>query len=611
MVKVPLTRSRRRRRLGGSAHILPAWRAQFKGPRRLIDRAYQALRLVGAAALTGLVITPSVPRVGLAAAAMPQPAHVVIVVEENRSEGNIIGSKSTPFINALAANGANMAQSFAETHPSEPNYLALFAGSTLGVTKDACPVNGGDAPNLASELLAAGYTFVGYAEGLPAVGSTVCSAGKYARKHVPWANFTNVPPANSLPFSAFPMGNYASLPTVSFVIPNNDDNMHDGSIAPGRCLAEPRAVGLRQLGGGQQQPADRDVGRGRRRQPQPDPDHHSTAATSSPAPTTSRSATTTCFPPSSRCTGCPKPATRPALRRSPSIWAAYAATGRRAVAIVCRMAADLVPIRLSLSDGDRYTVWAPRWRDAGDEWEAFLGKDEDLYVFDHRRRPGRVRAFRHRQRSGRPPGVEGPDLGARARPRTRRGQAVRSGRRRGAGVGEADRRVGDRAGGRAGDRLVHRIGVRAVGGVEVLQRQPQPGHRGRRHRHLHRQGRRQTLELDRRGHRTQLGRRARRDRGHRQHPRRRRRRCRTRPPTSWPKSATNPKTTKARPKPRSRRGQRPRTPKHDEEPRSPRRRSRTTPTSSERRGAARPATASCWAATRTSGCRWASTRFGS
>ncbi|EFG76137.1 hypothetical protein HMPREF0591_3983 [Mycobacterium parascrofulaceum ATCC BAA-614] len=46
------------------------------------------------------------------------------------------------------------------------------------------------------------------------------------------------------------------------------------------------------------------------------------------------------------------------------------------------MAADLVPIRLSLSDGDRYTVWAPRWRDAGDEWEAFLGKDEDLFVFD-------------------------------------------------------------------------------------------------------------------------------------------------------------------------------------------------------------------------------------
>ncbi|MGO9730011.1 protein export chaperone SatS [Mycobacterium sp.] len=46
------------------------------------------------------------------------------------------------------------------------------------------------------------------------------------------------------------------------------------------------------------------------------------------------------------------------------------------------MAADLVPIRLSLTDGDRFTVWAPRWSDAGDEWEAFLGKDEDLYTFE-------------------------------------------------------------------------------------------------------------------------------------------------------------------------------------------------------------------------------------
>ncbi|MCV7121910.1 protein export chaperone SatS [Mycobacterium lacus] len=46
------------------------------------------------------------------------------------------------------------------------------------------------------------------------------------------------------------------------------------------------------------------------------------------------------------------------------------------------MAVDLVPIRLSLSAGDRYTLWAPRWRDAGDEWEAFLGKDDDLYGFE-------------------------------------------------------------------------------------------------------------------------------------------------------------------------------------------------------------------------------------
>src|SRR3954464_2714625 len=46
------------------------------------------------------------------------------------------------------------------------------------------------------------------------------------------------------------------------------------------------------------------------------------------------------------------------------------------------MAADIVPIRLGLTKGDLYTLWAPRWRDAGDEWEAFLGKDEDLFAFE-------------------------------------------------------------------------------------------------------------------------------------------------------------------------------------------------------------------------------------
>ncbi len=173
-------------------------------------------------------------RVGLAAAALPTFAHVVIVVEENRSQANIIGNASAPFINELAVKGAMMAQSFAETHPSEPNYLALFAGSTFGLKKNVCPVNGGALPNLGSELLAAGHTFIGFAEDLPEVGSTVCSAGKYARKHVPWVNFSNVPPTLSVPFSAFPKPeSFASLPTVSFVIPNADNDMHDGSIAEG------------------------------------------------------------------------------------------------------------------------------------------------------------------------------------------------------------------------------------------------------------------------------------------------------------------------------------------------------------------------------------------
>jgi acid phosphatase len=167
-----------------------------------------------------------------AAQSLPAPAHIVIVVEENKPDSAVVGSKSAPYFNALANAGANMAQSFAETHPSEPNYLALFSGDTFGLTSDACPVNAGAAPNVASELLAAGYTFGGFSEDLPAVGSAACSAGKYARKHAPWANFTNVPAANSVPFSAFNnRTDYASLPTVSFVIPNLDNDMHDGTVS--------------------------------------------------------------------------------------------------------------------------------------------------------------------------------------------------------------------------------------------------------------------------------------------------------------------------------------------------------------------------------------------
>jgi hypothetical protein len=178
--------------------------------------------------------THSAAPLDFTAAAVPTPAHVVIVVEENRSYSNIIGNASAPYINALAANGASMTQSFAEVHPSEPNYLALFAGSTLGVAENTCPVNAGATPNLGAQLLASGRTFVGFAESLPAVGSLVCSSAKYARKHAPWVNFTNIPPSYSVPFSTFPApSNYTGLPTVSFVIPNLDNDMHDGSIARG------------------------------------------------------------------------------------------------------------------------------------------------------------------------------------------------------------------------------------------------------------------------------------------------------------------------------------------------------------------------------------------
>jgi acid phosphatase len=165
------------------------------------------------------------------------PAHTLVVMLENHSYGQVIGKPSAPYLNELARGGALFTDSQAITHPSQPNYLALFSGSTHGVG-DGCPQHF-TGPNLASELLAAGYTFAGYAEGLPAAGSNTCDVGSsYARRHVPWTNFSTVPPSVSLPFSAFPAGNFAALPTVSFVVPNLCHDMHDCSVATGNAWVQ-------------------------------------------------------------------------------------------------------------------------------------------------------------------------------------------------------------------------------------------------------------------------------------------------------------------------------------------------------------------------------------
>lgn len=162
-------------------------------------------------------------------AAVPRPEHVVVVVMENHSYGQILGNHDAPYFTTLAARGATFTQSYGNYHPSQPNYLILFSGSTQGVTSDSCG-HTFSTPNLATALRARGLSFVGYSEGLPHVGDTVCSAGAYARKHNPWSDFSNVPAADNCPFRDFP-SDYSKLPAVSFVVPNLDHDMHDGSVA--------------------------------------------------------------------------------------------------------------------------------------------------------------------------------------------------------------------------------------------------------------------------------------------------------------------------------------------------------------------------------------------
>jgi len=134
---------------------------------------------------------------------VPRFDHIVVVVLENHAYSQLIGRDSAPYLNSLARAGAVLDQFYAIGHPSEPNYLAMFAGDTEGLSDDSCP-----------------HSFTG------------CSSGDYARKHNPWVDFAALPSAVNQPLTTFP-ADFDRLPTVAFVIPNLRHDMHDSSVAEG------------------------------------------------------------------------------------------------------------------------------------------------------------------------------------------------------------------------------------------------------------------------------------------------------------------------------------------------------------------------------------------
>lgn len=161
--------------------------------------------------------------------------HVILVIEENKSFSTIIGNQDAPYINQLAKAGALFIDAHAVMHPSQPNYLALFAGTTDGIADDSCP-HDLSGPNLASELMEKKLSFVIYSEDLPSIGFDGCSGtgGLYRRKHNPVVDFQNANVSSSAnrPFKDFPT-DYSKLPTLAFVVPNIMNDMHDGTIAEG------------------------------------------------------------------------------------------------------------------------------------------------------------------------------------------------------------------------------------------------------------------------------------------------------------------------------------------------------------------------------------------
>jgi hypothetical protein len=201
---------------------------------------------------------------------LPRYDHLIVIFEENKDYGQVIGSQDAPYINRTLLGtygGVNFTNMFAEHHPSQPNYLVFFSGSNQGVTDDdqhnlpgSQPPGPFTTPNLGASLLAKGYSFKGYAESMPSVGFTGASytyapgQRQYVLKHCPWVNWqqfgtarqANAIPANlsvpfvtpdanpgTLPSSFYFPTDYARLPTLSLVIPNAQHEMDRGSVHDG------------------------------------------------------------------------------------------------------------------------------------------------------------------------------------------------------------------------------------------------------------------------------------------------------------------------------------------------------------------------------------------
>jgi hypothetical protein len=175
--------------------------------------------------------------IAISQTALPIPDHIVIAILENHSYSQIIGSPAAPFINSLANDtlSALFTDSHGITHPSQPNYLILYSGNAQGVKNDQVPSdNPFTTPNLGRQLIDAGRTFITYSEDLPEAGYNGANKGYYARKHNPAANWmgtgTNqVSATTNQPLAAFPTGDFTLLPTVCYVVPNLNNDMHNGS----------------------------------------------------------------------------------------------------------------------------------------------------------------------------------------------------------------------------------------------------------------------------------------------------------------------------------------------------------------------------------------------
>jgi phosphatidylinositol-3-phosphatase len=164
---------------------------------------------------------------------VPSSTHVFLLVEENHSYSSVIGSSSMPYLNSLASKYGLATQYYANTHPSIGNYFMATTGAIITNNDSFCSTITND--NVVRHLLNAGKTWKSYAESLPSAGYTGCGSGLYAKRHNPFAYFSDVANSseknNLVPFTQFSKDRTnGNLPNFSFIVPNLNDDAHNGTL---------------------------------------------------------------------------------------------------------------------------------------------------------------------------------------------------------------------------------------------------------------------------------------------------------------------------------------------------------------------------------------------
>jgi hypothetical protein len=191
-----------------------------------------------AALLAVLAGAVSLPGAGADTPPVPDFAHVIVVVLENKSQRDVLGNRAAPYFNSLARRSAVLARYGGLIHPSLPNYLALVSGSTHGITSDctSCEVS---AENLANTIEATHRSWKAYAEGLPRPGFTGSFAGLYAKRHEPFLYFRDIVRKAARRRRVVPLTQLSrdlsagQLPDFALVTPNLCHDMHDCPVAIG------------------------------------------------------------------------------------------------------------------------------------------------------------------------------------------------------------------------------------------------------------------------------------------------------------------------------------------------------------------------------------------